>query len=100
MLEHAVALGLLVWGTKCGGLWLVWIWGDMVSCLSITAILVGKSCRDTRAVGVPSSTSRFHALEPGQVTVVARAGGVQWELAAGACVVAEWQQAHAQWRGH
>lgn len=40
--------------------------------------LVAKSCRDTRAVGVPRSTSRLHALEPGQVVVVvARAGGVR-----------------------
>lgn len=68
MLEHAVASGLLVWGTKCGGLWLVWIWGDMVNCwlrqwgsmIPMTATLVGKSCRDTRALGVPSSTSRLH----------------------------------------
>ena len=62
-------------------------------CNITTAILSGKSYRgfpmDTRAVGVLSSTSRFHAMEPGQVVLVARIGGAYnqlWELAAGADV--------------
>lgn len=48
------------------------------SMISTNAVLLGKSCRvfpvDARTVGVISSTSRFHAMEPELVVPV---GGSQ-----------------------
>lgn len=109
MLEYAVASGLLMWGTKCGGLGLggngellaqgwIWVMNSRYLCWQELEGLPG----DKRTVGVLSSTSKFHAIEPGQVVLEARAGSEYnqlWELPSGACMGAGWQQAHAQRQG-